>query len=67
MLNKMTNKYPTKKSLLYTAQKNLKMEPELKTALEDLQRQCQEDVPEAIRIKLRELVKELGGSLEVAS
>lgn len=53
------SKYPDRKSKLYTENIGLRIEPELKRALEQLKLTSPKDVAEAIRMKIRELVKEL--------
>ncbi len=50
--------YPKKRSSLYTAQMGLRIEPELKADIKMLKDSIDEDVVEAIRIKIRELIAE---------
>lgn len=53
------SKYPKKPAYVYSEQIGVRLEPELKQALDVLKATTQTDIQEAIRIKLRELVKEL--------
>lgn len=53
------HKYPTKKKAIYTQPITFRIEPELKRALEELKATTTTDVVESIRMKIRELVKEL--------
>jgi hypothetical protein len=58
----MREKYPNKASAIYTEHVGLRVEEELKRKLETLKETSAKDIPECIRIKLRELVKELEAS-----
>ncbi len=60
-------RYPNKRGRVYTAQVGIRMEPELKLEIRRLDAVLETDVVEAIRIKIRELVKELKGSERVGS
>lgn len=47
--------YPKKRGKVYTDQMNLKLEPELKSELKELNQLLDEDIHEAIRIEIRSL------------
>ncbi len=58
-LNNFMQVYPKKKSAEYSEQLGVRVEKELKQSLEMLKATTDIDVQEAIRMKLRELVREL--------
>lgn len=53
------DKYPNKKTSIYTKLFGLRVEPELKDEITRLRKVVDKDVSESIRIKMRELVSEL--------